>query len=77
MESRISNKNAHRFCRVARALGFISEKQAREVLEEQTSNNPAVRLRPHRMVGEIMLEKGWLTTRQIEIIMSQVSKARA
>lgn len=76
MKRQLLNKHIHRFCQVALDLGFITEEQAREVLEEQVSKDRAARLRPQKMVGEIMLEKGWLTTRQIEMVLSQASKVR-
>ncbi len=74
MEKRILNKNTHRFCEVAVNMGFITESQLREALDEQIDNEPSNRLRPHRLVGEILLEKGWLTNKQIEMVLAKLQK---
>ncbi len=74
MRKEVSSKHDHRFCQIAVNMGFITEKQLREALNEQIANDPSNRLRPHRLVGEILLEKGWLTNKQIDMVLTEASK---
>ena len=64
-----------RFCQVAVDMGFITEKQVKDSLDEQVSNDPLNRLRPHRLIGEILLKNGWLTTEQIEKVLSSLPES--
>jgi hypothetical protein len=65
-----------RFCQVAVDMGFITDKQVRDALDEQRSNDPFNRLRPHRLIGEILLTNGWLTNEQIERVLSRLHQNR-
>jgi hypothetical protein len=39
----------------------------------QISNYPLTRLRPHKLIGEIFLEKAWITFEQILIVLEELS----
>jgi len=65
-------KYALRFGETAIRKGFISRQQLREALEEQVSNEPYLRLRPHKLIGEILQEHGWITSAQIEIVLQEL-----
>ena len=58
-----------RFGQIAVKLGFITMEQLQQGLAEQVEDDIAQK--PHRLIGEICLEKGWLTPRQIEIIIDE------
>jgi hypothetical protein len=62
-----------RFGQIALDKGFITIEHLNEALTEQTENNPAARLRPHKLVGEIFFEKGLMDSKQIELILSELS----
>jgi hypothetical protein len=64
-----SRRYCIRFGQIAVELGFLSKKQLQEALAEQVEDDIAHR--PHRLVGEICLQKGWLTPRQVEIILDK------
>ena len=64
---------AFRFGEIAIKMGFISVHQLRDALEEQISNEPYIRLRPRRPIGEIFLERGIMTRNQIEIVLEEIS----
>jgi hypothetical protein len=72
MKNEESNKNTRRFCQIAVDMGFITEEQKKEALYEQISNDPSTRLRPQRLVGEILLKKGWLTNKQVETVLVKI-----
>ncbi|MBI5741385.1 MAG: hypothetical protein HZA16_11805 [Nitrospirae bacterium] len=66
-------KFAHKFGQVAVEMGFVTPEQVREVLSEQVSLDSSSRLRPPRLVGEIFFEKGWMTQKQIRMVMEKIS----
>ncbi len=54
------------FCRIAVDMSFVTEKQLTEALAEQAkddlSNNP------HRFIGRMLFEDGWITNKQINFV---------
>ena len=65
-----------RFCQVAVDMGFITDKQVKDSLDEQMSNDPFNRLIPHRLIGEILLKNGWLTNQQIEMVLTRLQESQ-
>ena len=72
VEKNVVTRHILRFCQVAVDLGFITEGQVKIALDEQISNDPSNRLRPHRLIGEILLRNGWLTNEQIEQVLKKL-----
>lgn len=56
-------KYPSRFGMAAVKLGFITQEQLREAMLEQLDINLDTKL--HRLIGEIIHEKGWMTQEQI------------
>ncbi len=69
-------KHAHRFGKIAVMKGYITSSQEEEVLAEFMFNYLSARLRPRRLIGEILLQKGWMTFDQIYIVLEELSKNR-
>jgi hypothetical protein len=44
---------------------FITTSQMEEAFSEQISTYPSTFLRPHKFIGEILLEKGWMSFEQV------------
>lgn len=63
---------ALRFGEIVVDRGFISIWQLQEALTEQLSNDYAGN--SHKLIGEILFEKGWITLNQIESVMEEVFK---
>ena len=61
-----------RFGQIAVELGFITKEQLKEVLSEQVEDEIAHK--PHRLIGGICFNKGWMTPKQIEIIFNKLFK---
>jgi hypothetical protein len=61
-----------RFCEVAVDMGFIDKQQVKDSLDEQIANDPGNRLRPHRLIGEILFKNGWLTNEQIDLVLAKL-----
>ncbi len=67
-----STKENARFGVVAANMGFVTIEQVIEALTEQVKDNFSNNR--HRLLGEIFLEKGWMTPEQIEIVLDKLSK---
>ncbi len=61
-----------RFGKVAVDMGFITAEQLKEATTEQVEDNLADK--PHRSMGEILLENGWITDEQIDIVLKEMFK---
>lgn len=68
-----SVRYARKFGQVAVNRGFINKDQVMDALTEQMSLNSFRRLRPHKLIGEILFENGWITLKQIEIVLEEIS----
>ncbi len=72
----VLTKHILRFCQVAVDMGYLSAAQVTAALDEQIANDPYSRLRPHRLIGEILLRNGWLTNEQTEMVLSKLQENR-
>ncbi len=61
-----------RFGKAAVDMGFVTEKQLNEALAEQVDEY--LSNKPHRSVGKILLENGWITDEQINIVLNGLFK---
>lgn len=59
-----------RFATIAVSKGFITAEQAKAALSEQLDEDLANKR--HRLVGAILLEKGWITIPQIDIVLKEL-----
>ena len=58
-----------RFGTVAVALGYITPEQLKEALSTQTDDNLADR--PHRPIGSILYDKGFMSAHQLETVLDK------
>ena len=70
----ISAEYNARFGVVAVNIGFVTIEQVIEALTEQVMEN--LSNRRHRLLGEIFLEKGWMTPEQIDMVLTELSKIK-
>jgi hypothetical protein len=63
-----------RFGKVAVQLGFITAEQLKAALMEQVDDDLADR--PHRNLGAILYEKGWVTLGQLHAVMNRIMEAQ-
>jgi len=59
-----------RFGSIAYHQGYVTKEQIQEALAEQVEDNLSGR--PHRLLGTILREKGWLTEEQEKSIMDKM-----
>lgn len=68
----ISKKYCYRFGMIAVDKEFVTADQLKEALTEQADDN--LSNRPHRLIGRIFFDKGWMTDEQINIVLNELFK---
>jgi hypothetical protein len=68
----LSEKYCLRFSMIAVDMGFVTIENVKKALSEQVEDNIANR--PHRLIGQILLENGWITLEQIERVLGKLFK---
>ncbi len=66
----LSKQYCPRFGKIAVDMGFITAKQLKVALVEQVEDN--IFNRPHRLIGSILFEHGWITKKQIDIVVYEL-----
>ncbi len=69
----ISQKYCERFGIIAVNRGFINADQLKEAFTEQADDNLSDR--PHRLIGRIFFEKGWMTDEQIDVVLNELERS--
>ncbi len=72
VDKELSKKYCPRFAQLAVEMNFVKPDQVKEALAEQLDDN--LSSRPHRLIGRILLEKGWMKPEQIEIVLNELFK---
>lgn len=72
IDKEISKKYCTRFGLIAVNKGFVTADQLKEALTEQADDN--LSNRPHRLIGRIFFDKGWMTDEQINIVLNELFK---
>jgi len=66
----LSKKYNPRFGQVSVENGYATSEQIKQAVMEQTDDDLANR--PHRLIGRILLDKGWMTAQQIENVVNNM-----
>ena len=61
-----------RFGNIAVHMGFVTAKQLKQAMVEQVEDE--IFNRPHRLIGNILLENGWITDEQIDTVLNELFK---
>ncbi len=61
-----------RFGKIAVHMGFVTAKQLKEAIAEQVEDDLADK--PHKSIGKILFEHGWITAEQINIVLNELFK---
>ncbi|MFQ5964598.1 MAG: hypothetical protein ACE5KZ_09965 [Candidatus Scalinduaceae bacterium] len=72
IHKKLSEKYCPRFGKIAVDMGFITVKQLKDALAEQADDN--LSNKSHRLIGSILFEKGWITQKQIDIVLNELFK---
>ncbi|MBF0559624.1 MAG: hypothetical protein HQL08_12690 [Nitrospirae bacterium] len=71
-DSGITKKYSPRFGKKAVDLGFITTEQLKAALAAQVDDEMSGS--PHRVIGSIFFEKGWMTYQEIEVVLKELFK---
>ena len=63
----LSNGCSPKFGKIAVDMGLVTAEQLTEALAEQAEDS--LNNRPHRFIGDILSEKGWMTKQQVDIVL--------
>jgi hypothetical protein len=69
----LSIRYSPRFGKIAVDMRFVTAEQLTEALAEQAEDS--LNNRPHRFIGYILSEKGWITNEQVDIVIDIFFKA--
>ena len=72
IDKSISQKYCDRFGIIAVIKGFINADQLKEAFTEQADDNLSGR--PHRLIGRIFFDKGWMTDKQIDVVLNELER---
>ena len=73
IDKRIIKNFNLRFGQIALDKGFVNTEQLNKALNEQIINDVIYdKLKTHKVVGEIFFENGWMTPKQIKIVLAQI-----
>ena len=70
VEKELSRKYCPRFGQIAAERGYVSAERVKQALAEQIDDDLAER--PHRLIGRIFLDRGWMTPQQIDEVLNEV-----
>jgi len=68
----LSKQYNPRFGEIAIDKGFVTAEQLTEAIAEQAEDS--LSNKPHRFIGSILFEHGWINKKQIDIIMCELYK---
>ena len=68
----LSDKYCPRFAQIAVEKGYVSHDNAKVALSRQLDDDLAGK--PHKLIGSIFLENGWMTPQHIELVLNDLFK---
>ena len=71
----LSKQYSRRFGKIAVDKRFIITEELKVAMAEQIEDD--ISNKPHRLIGKILLEKGWITNEQIDIVLNILFKVPA
>ena len=72
VDKELSKKYCPRFAQLAVEMNFVTPDQVKAALAEQLDDN--LSNRRHRLIGRILLEKGWMKPEHIEHVLNELFK---
>ncbi len=68
----LSNQYSRRFGTIAVDKRFITTEELKKAMAEQIEDD--ISNKPHRLIGKILLENGWIIDKQIDIVLDELKK---
>ena len=73
-DGKLTKQYGGRFAEVAVKMNFISPEQAKKAISEQMDDN--LSNKPHRLIGKILMDNGWMTLQQIDQVLTELFEKR-
>ena len=70
----LSKKYCPQFGKIAVDMGFVTAEQLTEALAEQAEDS--LSNKPHRLIGRILFDHGWITRDQIDFVVLRLFKQK-
>jgi hypothetical protein len=70
----LSKKYCPQFGKIAVDMRFVTAEQLTEALAEQAEDS--LSNKPHRLIGSILFENGWITRDQIDFVVLRLFKQK-
>jgi hypothetical protein len=72
IDRELSGKYCVRFAELAVKKGFVNSDKVKESLSEQLDDD--LNDRPHRLIGRILMDQGWMSPQQVESVLNELFK---
>lgn len=73
IDRELSGKYCVRFAELAVKRGYVTSEQVKEAMSEQLDDD--LNNRPHRLIGRILMDRGWMSPLQIEAVLNELFKS--
>jgi hypothetical protein len=73
VDRELSEKYCVRFAELAVKKGYVNSEQAKEAMSEQVDDD--LNNRPHRLIGRILMDRGWMSPQHIEAVLNELFQA--
>jgi len=70
VDKELSGRYCVRFAELAVKKGYIDADKAKEAMSEQLDDD--LNNRPHRLIGRILMDRGWMSPQQIESVLNEL-----
>lgn len=73
-DKELSQKYCYRFGKIAVDRGYVDREKLKEAIMEQIEDD--LNELPHKMLGMIFFEKGWMTSEQIDDVLKELFRIK-
>jgi len=70
VDRELFGKYCVRFGELAVKKGFVDSDKVKEAMSEQIDDD--LNNRPHRLIGRILMDRGWMSPQQIEAVLNEL-----
>ena len=70
VDRELSGKYCVRFAEIAVKMGYVAPDKVKEAMSEQLDDD--LNNRPHRLIGRILMDRGWMSPKDIESVLNEL-----
>lgn len=72
VDRELSGKYCVRFAELAVKKGYVKPDRVKDAMSEQLDDD--LNNRPHRLIGRILMDMGWMSPQQVEAVLNELFK---